>query len=85
MARSLGLAAYLAYARRRGAPAGPAPATDRPAGCLVWAHAPDPGRADALAALARHLAAQRPGLGMMITTPEDAGTRRPLPERATGR
>jgi 3-deoxy-D-manno-octulosonic-acid transferase len=77
---SLGLAAYLAYARRRGAPALPTPATERPRGPLIWAHAPDAGRADALTALARLLAAQRPGLGMMITTPEGAVADRPPQE-----
>lgn len=70
MGRSLSLAAYLAYAR--GTPrAIPVPATPRPEGELVWGHAIDSGRADALLDLADRLMQQRPGLNFLMTGPAD--------------
>jgi 3-deoxy-D-manno-octulosonic-acid transferase len=71
MSRSLGLAAYLALARR-GGQAGAAPDRPRPEGRVVWAHAVDAGRARALAALARQLAQHRPDIAMVMTLPADA-------------
>ena len=67
MARSLSLAAYLAYARRASSST-PAPDRPRPEGPLVWAHAVDTERADALVGLADRLVSQRPGLRMLLTT-----------------
>ena len=71
MANSLSLSAYLAYARR-GSNGHDAPSIPRPKGAVIWAHAVDAGRADALVQLAERLAAQRPGLHMVLTTPEDS-------------
>jgi len=71
MARSLSLAAYLAYARRSGSGT-TGPGIPRPEGAVIWAHAVDADRADALAQLAGRLAAQRPGLHMVLTTPDDS-------------
>jgi 3-deoxy-D-manno-octulosonic-acid transferase len=74
MRRSLGLAAYLALARR-GGQAGAVPDSPRPGGRVVWAHAVDVGRARALAGLARQLAQHRPDISMVMTVPVDgAGT-----------
>ncbi|MFD1156548.1 3-deoxy-D-manno-octulosonic acid transferase [Roseovarius aestuarii] len=70
MGRSLSLAAYLAYAR--GTPRAFAPPSiARPAGELIWAHAADGSRADALVQLAERLAQQRPGLRMLLTSSGD--------------
>jgi 3-deoxy-D-manno-octulosonic-acid transferase len=70
MGRSLGLAAYLAYARRSGA-AGPPPDQPRPEGVVIWAHAVDDTRADVLIHLADRLAQSRPNLHMVLTSPEE--------------
>lgn len=72
------LAAYLAL-RRRAGPAPAPPDTPRPEGPLVWAHAVDGTRADALSDLAIRLGQARPGLTMLLTTP---GTR-PMALRGT--
>lgn len=70
MGRSLSLAAYLAYAR--GTPrAGVSPSHPRPEGELVWGHAADSGRADALLQLAERLVQQRPGITMLLASAED--------------
>jgi len=66
MSRSLGLAAYLALARR-GGQAGAVPDRPRPGGRVIWAHAVDAGRARALAGLARQLAQHRPDISMVMT------------------
>ncbi|MRU15998.1 3-deoxy-D-manno-octulosonic acid transferase [Roseovarius sp. A21] len=88
MAQSLSLAAYLAYARR-GGNGTTMHDIPRPKGAVIWAHAVDAGRADALVQLAERLAAQRPGLHMVLTTPDDSAPVnrnskaviwRPLPE-----
>ena len=67
MARSLSLAAYMTYARRATKPP-PVPETSRPAGDLVWAHASDAGRAEALVHLAQRLQQQRPAVRLLLTT-----------------
>ncbi|RKT32512.1 3-deoxy-D-manno-octulosonic-acid transferase [Roseovarius halotolerans] len=67
MRRSLSLAAYLALARRAAHEPAP-PATTRPDGELVWAHATEPAHLDALQQLAERLAMHRPGLHMLITS-----------------
>ncbi|MGX0902332.1 3-deoxy-D-manno-octulosonic-acid transferase [Roseovarius sp. MBR-79] len=69
MSRSLSLAAYLAVARRGGT-LGAAPDRPRPDGAVIWAHAADAGRADVLAHLAERLAQHRPGLHMVLTSPD---------------
>lgn len=70
MRRSVSLAAYLALSRRASQP--PAPAgRPRPDGELIWAHAVEPSHADALCQMAERLAAQRPGLHMLMTTRQD--------------
>ncbi|MEO3417228.1 glycosyltransferase N-terminal domain-containing protein [Roseovarius sp. CAU 1744] len=66
MGRSLSLAAYLAYARGTSR-ASPHPSTPRPAGELIWGHAVDAGRADALQQLADRLIQQRPGVTVLLT------------------
>lgn len=72
MARSLGLAAYRAMARRSGGEAVPEyPA--RPAGELVWLHAGEPGNLLAVQDLAQRLCAMRDGLEVIITLPETPG------------
>lgn len=70
MARSLSLAAYMTYARRA-TKAPPAPETPRPAGELIWAHASDAGRSEALVQLAERLQQQRPGVHLLLTTNAD--------------
>jgi 3-deoxy-D-manno-octulosonic-acid transferase len=69
MSRSLSLAAYLAVARRGGA-LGAAPDRPRPDGAVIWAHAADAGRADVLVHMAERLAQHRPGLNMVLTSPD---------------
>lgn len=69
MARSLSLAAYMAYARRAG-PLLPLPDIARPEGELIWGHAPDAERAAALCQITERLAQQRPGIRLLLTTPE---------------
>ena len=72
MRRSFSLTAYLAMSRRS-APTDQAavPERERPAGELIWAHAVEPAHADALCQMAERLAAQRPGLHMLMTTGRD--------------
>ena len=67
MARSLSLAAYMTYARRVTKPP-PTPETQRPVGDLIWAHASDAGRAEALVYLAQRLQQQRPAARLLLTT-----------------
>ncbi|MBC7133124.1 MAG: 3-deoxy-D-manno-octulosonic acid transferase [Roseovarius sp.] len=69
MSRSLGLAAYLAIARRGGA-VGPPPDRARPDGPVIWAHAVDAGRVDVLAHLAERLVQHRPDVHMVLTSPD---------------
>jgi len=71
MRRSISLAAYLAYARGSSQDIA-RPDIARPKGELIWAYAVDPQHIDALQQLAERLAAQRPGLSMLLTTPDDA-------------
>ncbi len=74
MARSLSLAAYMAFARR--APASLDRITlPRADGELVWLHCAEPARARALAQLALRLSVQRTGVRFLLTT--SPGTRRP--------
>lgn len=70
MSRSLGLAAYLALARRGGA-RGASPERPRPEGAVIWAHAADAGRADVLLHMAERMAQQRPDLHMVLSAPDD--------------
>ncbi len=69
MVRSLSLAAYMTYARRA-TKAPPAPDIARPEGELLWAHASNAARADALVQLAIRLQQQRPGVHILLTTPK---------------
>ena len=67
MGRSLSLAAYLVYAR--GTPRDiETPLIPRPTGEVIWAHAVDTDRANALVQLAERLSHLRPGLRMLLTT-----------------
>ncbi len=72
MARSLGLTAYRALARR-GEAHEDAPITPRPAGELVWIHAAEPGNLIAIQDLATRLCANRTGLNVLITLPQENG------------
>ena len=69
MARSLGLAAYRALARR-GEASDPTPQPPRPAGELAWLHAGEPGNLLAVHDLAQRLTASREGLSVLITLGE---------------
>ncbi|NNE53685.1 MAG: 3-deoxy-D-manno-octulosonic acid transferase [Sulfitobacter sp.] len=69
MARSLGLTAYRALARRAEIAARPC-AEPRPRGELLWLHAGEPGNALALQDLALRIGAARPGLSLLITAEE---------------
>ncbi|MCR9111629.1 MAG: 3-deoxy-D-manno-octulosonic acid transferase [Rhodobacteraceae bacterium] len=89
MARSLSLAAYLAYARRNTA-TGSVPDRPRPDGTLIWCHATLPAHVDALLQLQDRLRMQRPDLVMLLTSheqqPDTSATRaldvlwQPLPD-----
>lgn len=70
MARSLGLTAYLALARR--APRKPVQfPCDRPKGNLIWGHATNLSKAAALLQLAQRLRAQGVEFTLLLTTPQD--------------
>lgn len=73
MATSLGLAAYMALARRAD-PAHPwtAPAPRPVDAAVIWGHATSPDRLRLLCHLHRRLAAQRPGLALWLTTSDMA-------------
>ncbi|WP_299423538.1 glycosyltransferase N-terminal domain-containing protein [uncultured Shimia sp.] len=79
MARSLGLAAYLAFARRQ-----PPRLTDidcpRPKGAVIWLHSTDPTRARTLAKLGLRLAAQRDTAHVLLTTPNNVPLTQTLPD-----
>ncbi|TMM52408.1 3-deoxy-D-manno-octulosonic acid transferase [Sulfitobacter sabulilitoris] len=79
MGRSPGLAAYRAWTRRADDPEFRA-CTARPAGEMVWLHAPEPGNLLAIHDLAQRLCAARYDLSVLITltNPDlaDATTRR---------
>ncbi len=69
MARSLGLTAYRAIARR-GEAQTTLPDQPRPKGELVWIHAPEPGSLVAVVNLANRLCHMRYGLRVLITVPD---------------
>lgn len=69
MARSLGLAAYRAMARRGSVEIAP-PDVARPKGELAWIHAAEPGNLLAVQDLARRLSSMRTDLSVMITHPD---------------
>ncbi len=71
MARSLGLTAYQALARRGDPPEIPSRPL-RPVGELVWIHAAEPDNMIAVLDLAARLCAERDGLVVLITTPPEA-------------
>jgi 3-deoxy-D-manno-octulosonic-acid transferase len=77
MARSFSLAAYMAYARRATAKP-PVPTVARPTGELIWLHASDAGRAEALVRLAQRLQQQRPGVHFLLTTQDDTSPEIPI-------
>ena len=82
MARSLGLSAYLAFARRQ--PPNREPITGaRPGGQVVWMHASDAARAHVLAQVGLRLAGQRGQTGLILTTPPDHPLPRALPNGVT--
>ncbi|MFD2739674.1 3-deoxy-D-manno-octulosonic acid transferase [Sulfitobacter aestuarii] len=76
MARSLGQTAYRALSSRGETPVYET-STARPEGELVWLHAAEPGSLIAVQDLGARLAANRPGLHILITLP---GPDRALPE-----
>ena len=77
MARSLGLKAYRALARRKDA-SELTPDVPRPMGELVWIHAAEPGNLIAVHDLAARLCSARAGLNILIThADEDAKTALP--------
>lgn len=71
MARSLGLTAYRALARRGDADAA-RPDAPRPAGDLVWIHAAEPGNLLAVYDLVARLCHTRPDTCALVTIPSDA-------------
>ncbi len=79
MARSLGLAAYLAFARRQ-PPRLAAIDCPRPKGAVIWLHSTDPTRARTLAKLGLRLAAQRTDARVLLTTPHDVPLTQTLPD-----
>lgn len=68
MGRSFGMAAYRAFSGRGGVPPFAA-ISKRPAGELVWCHAPEPGSLLAIQDLAVRLCRSRAGLRVLITLP----------------
>lgn len=76
MARSLGLAAYRAMARRGVADATP-PDVPRPKGELIWIHAAEPGNLLAVQDLAARLCALRNNLHVLVTLPDGKETSLP--------
>lgn len=82
MARSLSLAAYLAFARRQPASLSRI-TTPRPDGELVWMHCADPSRARAMAQMGLRLAANRPGTHLLLTTSPGQRPPRGLPPGIT--
>ena len=83
MGRLPGLAAYRAWARRADAPEF-VPSGPRPAGEVVWLHAPEPGNLLAIHDLAQRLCAARYGLSVLITLPDPGAVEVPLPQVAQG-
>ena len=79
MARSLGLAAYLAFARRQ-PPRLAAIDCPRPKGAVLWLHSTDPTRARTLAKLGLRLAAQRDTAHVLLTTPNNVPLTQTLPD-----
>nr|WP_319948536.1 glycosyltransferase N-terminal domain-containing protein [uncultured Shimia sp.] len=79
MARSLGLSAYLALARRESATLG-AFTQERPSGELIWLHCADIERSSTLAQLGLRLASQRQGITILLTTSPDAPVPASLPD-----
>lgn len=79
MARSLGLQAYRALARR-GEASQVAPEIPRPDGELVWLHAAEPGNMLAVQDLAQRLVGARQNLSALITYP-GVENPPPLPQR----
>ncbi len=79
MARSLGLAAYLAFARRQ-PPRLAAIDCPRPGGEVIWLHCADTTRARTLAKLGLRFAAQRQDARVLITTPQNTPLTQTLPE-----
>jgi len=70
MARSLGLAAYMALARRADPAAMWRLTSPRPSGKVIWGHATSPQRLAMLCHLWSRLAAQRPELSLVLTCME---------------
>lgn len=81
MARSLTLSALRAL-RRGGSDPAAAPGAPRPAGPLVWVHAPDAARIGPLMALADSMAGEGEGFHLLLTSPDVARTT-PSAQRAT--
>ncbi len=81
MARSLSLAAYLAYAR--GAPqTAPTPTLPRPAGNIVWGHATDQQHLNVLVQVIDRILTHRPDVCILLTTKDNFEPQRTLPEHA---
>jgi 3-deoxy-D-manno-octulosonic-acid transferase len=80
LARSLGLTAYRALARREEAQTTP-PEQPRPEGELVWLHAAEPANLAAVQDLALRLTSTRDGLQTVITVAENGA---PLVSEETG-
>ncbi|MFY0619845.1 3-deoxy-D-manno-octulosonic acid transferase [Shimia sp.] len=78
MARSLGLAAYLAFARRQPSQMG-AIECPRPDGEVIWLHCAEPSRVRTLAKLGQRLTKQRPDARLLLTTPADVPLTQSLP------
>lgn len=79
MARSLGLSAYLAFARRD-LPALGHITESRPEGPLIWLHCADPARAPSLAQVGKRLVRQRGNASLILTTSPGQPLPRALPK-----
>lgn len=79
MPRSLGLSAYLAFARRLPSTYG-TPQIPRPVGELLWLHCSETTTARVMARIGQRLVAQRPGLHVLLTTSPGIGRPNDLPE-----
>lgn len=85
MGRSLSLSAYLAYARGVSLKSPVENSAKRPPGGLIWAHAVDRAKADALCQLAERMIRQHSNLHMVLTRPGNVEAPPNIPDMVTSR